>query len=129
MKAIVITCMPVMTFKDFLEEQLKIRGMSGRAFARFVGVNFDTINNHLSPSRESVAGLPSVESLIKIAKATNTDICYLMALIDPDVPRHNNVSIFALRISEIIETLPEEQKELIDNFLLSLVASQSKKGS
>jgi transcriptional regulator with XRE-family HTH domain len=118
--------MTAVTFGQFLREEIDKRKMSQREFADYVGAAHGVINKFLDYGAKDV-GYPSVDFLLKLSKATNTDICYLMALLDPEVPRRTDASIYAMRIGEIVEALPEAQREMIDNFLLSLVAKQGKK--
>jgi transcriptional regulator with XRE-family HTH domain len=104
------------TFKDFLAAEIKKRDMSTREFARYVGVAHGTIGRFINHPPE-VTGKPSVEFIEKLARATNTDPCLLLALVIPNTARHTAASPDALILSQRIEQLPEHLREAIDAIL------------
>lgn len=103
--------------------------MSAREFAEYVGVPHSSINKFLNHGiTDTYAGKPvgdpSVDFLIKLARATHIDICTLMALIAPDVTaRRAEAEIIADRILN----LPPEQREIVDTFLSGLAVKGREK--
>lgn len=115
------------TLGEFILEEMRKRDMSARKFADLVGVTSTVINKFLNHGineyyGEQLVGNPSLEVLQKLAKATDTDICYLLELTLPDAPRAPNPSLTALRLSRRIEKLPENVQEAIDGFIMKLLA-------
>ncbi len=104
------------TFKEFIEAEITRRDLSARAFARLVGVDSKTINKFRKQDIAS-AGYPSVDFLIKLARATNTDISYLMMLVAPEVAQSSAVRPDAMILSQRIEQLPDVYRELIDDII------------
>jgi transcriptional regulator with XRE-family HTH domain len=108
---------PVSNFGEFLLREMELRGMSARELARFTGVAHGTINKFLEHGVKDV-GYPSVDVLIKIAKATNTDICFLIALVAPEVSNTGNASPDAMITSQRIEQLPESIRDIVDDIII-----------
>lgn len=110
------------TLGGFIHAEMVRRDMSAREFAEFVGVTNSVINKFLNHGLSKTyagkpVGDPSVDFLVKLARATHTDICTLMALIAPDVTaRKAEAEIIADRILN----LPTEQREIVDTFLRGL---------
>lgn len=103
-------------FKDFILTEMNKRGMSARQFASFVGVTSTTINRTIDP-REPVA--PSIELLVKLAMATQTDVGMLVKLAYPEVEK-TGLDSEALALAQQISALPEDQREVIRTYLLGL---------
>jgi transcriptional regulator with XRE-family HTH domain len=104
------------TLGEFLQAELERRDMSIREFARFVGVNHQTIAKFLDYGSKEV-GYPSADFLLKLMKATGLDGAAMMALLDPTVaPLDPQTLILAERIAQ----LPPDKRRLIDALLLGL---------
>ncbi|MBX3062397.1 MAG: helix-turn-helix transcriptional regulator [Anaerolineae bacterium] len=111
--------MTAKTLLEFLRSQMDQRHMSAREFAHFLGVSHTTINRLIADDGDPTTA-PSVEFLRKLAYATNTDICYLMLLIDPQLPNALPISADALDLSRRIAQLPAETRQVIDQLLIGL---------
>jgi transcriptional regulator with XRE-family HTH domain len=109
--------MTIKTLGDFVLREIQNRQMSQREFARFVGVNHQTINKLLDYG-EKEDTYPALDSLVKLAKATNTDICTLIALITPDVVSQPDPE--AEMIAERISKLPPNKRDAIDALILGM---------
>lgn len=105
---------------DFLLSEINRRNMSIREFARFVGVNHQTMAKFLDYGDKDV-GYPSVEFLIKLMKATGIDGASLLALIDPDLPQ---TSPETLILAERIAQLPDDKRKLVDALVIGLNVSE-----
>lgn len=111
--------MDAKTLGEFIESELNKRQMSAREFADFVGVSNAVINKFRNHGINDMfankpIGEPSVSFLAKLARATSTDICALMALI---VPEATFIDPGARLIAQHIARLPPEQREVVDTFL------------
>jgi len=97
------------TLRDFILEEMKRRNLSMRQFAVMVGVVHSTIVRAVDPLDPSP---PSFEFLVKLAKATQTDIRTLAAIAAPDavIDQPIEVLLLAARISR----LTSDQRKLID---------------
>ncbi len=105
---------------DFILNEMKQRQMSARAFAEFIDVTHSTINKFVDFGKKDV-GYPSIEFLIKLAKATKTDIRTLIALVvPPEVLEPSDVSPESILLSQRIEQLPEQYREVIDSILAKI---------
>ena len=109
------------TLRQFLQHEMRSRGMSARQFAEFVGVANTTITRAMYDDEE--APMPGLEFLAKLANATGTDLCTLVALIMPEAVRSVSPeeSLLASRISR----LPRDQQEIVDSFILGALLKQS----
>jgi transcriptional regulator with XRE-family HTH domain len=118
------------TLGAFIHAEMLRRDMTAREFAEYVGVTHSTINKFLNHGISNTyagkpVGEPSVDFLVKLARATHTDICSLMALIAPDVTTTNAE---AQVIAERIARLPPDKREIIDSFLLGLTLKGRQQG-
>ncbi len=104
------------TFGDFLNEEIHKRDMSAREFARFVGVSHGVIQKFQDYGTRDV-GYPSVEFLVKLALKTNTDICYLMMLIAPEVATTSSITPDAMILSQRIQQLPDVVRDALDDYI------------
>jgi transcriptional regulator with XRE-family HTH domain len=105
---------------DFLLHEMRSRGMSARQFAEFVGVANTTITRAMYGDE---APMPGLEFLAKLASATGTDLCALVALVMPEAVRSVSPeeSLLAARISR----LPRDKQEIVDSFVLGALLKQS----
>lgn len=101
---------------DFLLEQIQRRDMSAREFARFIGVNHQTINKFLDYGKKDV-GYPSVDFIIRLAKATKTDAGTLMNLIEPTLSTFDAKTRL---IAEQLAELSEHERKMVDAFIYSI---------
>lgn len=91
--------------------------MSAREFAQFVGVSHKTINKFLNHGTKDV-GQPSVDFLIKLSKATNTDLCAIMALVAPDAVDSVD-DVEARMILSRIRRLGSDEQRIIEAFIVN----------
>ncbi len=109
------------TLKEFIEQQLRDRYMSARQFADLVGVSNTTINRLIS-SKPNEDRTPKVDVLLKISKATNTSIIYLLNIAYPEIQKPladaMRTSTDTLLLSQRIEQLPEHIREAIDTLIM-----------
>jgi transcriptional regulator with XRE-family HTH domain len=108
------------TLGSFILSEIEKRKMSARAFADMVGVTHKTINKFLNYGTKDV-GYPSVDFLLKLARATNTDICYLMTLVDPNAPNFDHISPEDRALSTRIGNLPPHLRDAIDAMIIGAV--------
>jgi transcriptional regulator with XRE-family HTH domain len=98
---------------DFLRHEMQNRQMSNSSFAEFVGVSHTTINRFIDFG-ERETGYPSIEFLIKLATATQTDMRYLITLIvPPDVLFEAETSPEFVHLSKQIELLKPAYQQII----------------
>lgn len=107
------------TLGEFIEAELKRRDMSAREFAKFIDVPNTLINKFRNHGlSEHYAGKPigdpSLEFLVKLSKATQTDICALLALVVPDA---QIIDPQARIIAQRITRLSPEKRRIVDTFL------------
>lgn len=107
-----------MNLKDFIESEMLQRGMSQREFAQMVGVSNQTISMALDSVN---APEPSLKFLVRLARATSTDLCSLVALVHPNEVR---IDARARIIAERIAQLPPDKQELIDAMLVGFLRSK-----
>lgn len=102
--------------REFLQQEMRIRKLdSARDFAEFVGVSHTTINRIMSDTKDEF--FPSVAFLKKLALATHTDICVLMAMV---VPEATLVEPDAALLAGRIARLPRPQREMLDTMIIGL---------
>lgn len=111
-----VTKVPANTLADWILEEMQSRDMSLRKFAELVGVSHATLDRILRPKRDEDK-YPSVQTLIKMSKATNTDLCTLVALISPE---DSHIDAGAQIIAQRISALPPDKQSQVDAFLLGL---------
>lgn len=114
------------TFGDFILMEMRKRDMSARAFARFVGVDSKTINKFLDYGTKDV-GQPSVEFLSKLALATHTDPCVLLAMVIPEAFINSKIAPGDMALSQRIAKLPPHLRDAIDVMLMGAVLKSGKK--
>lgn len=109
---------------DFLIEEIAARGISAREFARLMGVSHVSVSKFLDYGKKDV-GYPSVDFILKLAKATGKDIREIMLLIDPTVPAESvELDEETREIAEEILTLPRKERRLVRKFVRSLMTEE-----
>lgn len=111
--------------QDFIWEQMKDMGdLSMRKFADVIGVSQPTISRVLDPNDPV---FPSVEFLIKLAKATHTDIRDLVVMVAPDevITGHSGE---AARLAARLDKLTEEQQMVIDRLIAGFMLEAKTRG-
>lgn len=116
------------TLGEFILDEIRNRHTSARDFADLVGVSHTVINKFMNHGLEdSYAGKPigdpSLEFLVKLAKATQVDVRTLITLVYPEI---GEVDPSNLILAERINNLPKDQKALIDNFLIGAAVKNNK---
>ncbi len=101
---------------DFLEQEMYERHMSARAFAEFLEVSHATINNLIRYGRQET-GYPSVEFLIRLATATQTDIGYLITLVAPPELMRSELDPDVINMSQRILKLPPPYRKIIEQII------------
>jgi transcriptional regulator with XRE-family HTH domain len=105
---------------NFILMEIEKRGMSAREFAKFVGVSHTSVNKFLDYGKEDV-GYPSVDFILRLAKATNKDVGEIMKLIDPDVPTDDpELDPQVKIIAERIQRLGERERRMVEKFVQSV---------
>lgn len=90
----------------FIQAEMQRRELSANQFASIVGVSHTTIGRLIEPGDETQ---PTLDFLIKLAKATHTDICSLVALVAPEATTTNAE---AQLLAERIARLPADKREI-----------------
>lgn len=116
------------TLGEFILDEIKTRQMTAREFANYVGVTHSAINKFLNHGLSNIyagkpVGNPSLDFFVKLARATNVDVRTLITLVYPEL---SNVDPSDLILAERISNLPEDQKAIIDNFLMGATLKNSK---
>lgn len=102
------------TLSDFIRKEMEKRHMRAYNFAEFVDVSHTTINKFLGDVEEDT-GYPSMEFLIKLATATQTDIRYLVTLVVPSETIFNeNFQPEIFDLSRRISKLPPEYRKIVE---------------
>lgn len=99
---------------EFLQNEIRQRGMNNHQFAEFVGVEPQVMDKLLEDDFKST-GYPSIKVMVKLSKVLDVDIGRIIALIEPDA---TNIRERARLLAQWIEQLPPEQQQIIDQFLL-----------
>lgn len=94
----------------FILDEMRIRGLSQRQFADHVGVSNATISRIVDQSQPMPA--ISVETLVKMSRATNTSILKLIEMAYPEIAETTrgpapSVEVLAQRIEQLS---PEHQR-------------------
>lgn len=103
---------------SFLASYLRQRDISARKFADEADLNHHTVNKLLKS--DSKGNYPSVDTIVKIARATRTDPCKLLEMVVPDDIAPLRTTVEAQLIGQQIVDLPVEDRVVVDNFLLAL---------
>jgi len=101
-----------MKFNEFIELEIKKRDMSIREFSKFVGISHSAVSKYLSnPEEKNI----SIEFLVRIAEATNTDLASIVGMVYPE---RTTINAEARILAERIAQLPPNQYEMIESLLL-----------
>jgi transcriptional regulator with XRE-family HTH domain len=106
---------------QFIEGEIKRRDMSISAFARLCDISKSQMIQVLNGNHN-----PGLAFIQKLAKGTNTDINYIVALIFPD--QTHQASPEAQILANRIAKLPPEARKQVEAFVLGL-AIQNKVNS
>jgi transcriptional regulator with XRE-family HTH domain len=104
------------TLRDFVIAEIDKRHMSIREFARLVGVANVSISAVINPGDRAVKA-PSIDFLLKLAKATKTNVFILLVLAYPEVKPY----IEALTGRPASDTLRLEQIERLSDDLRAAI--------
>ena len=110
----------VLTLKEFIEQEMRRREMTMRQFAEFIGVSHATISRTLSPQEPTE---PSIDVLVKLAKATGVSVSSLIALVRPDAD-DININPRARVLAERIANLPDTKREIAETYLLGILLKE-----
>jgi transcriptional regulator with XRE-family HTH domain len=128
-KVLVTRRMTVKTLGEFINEEMLRRDMGAREFARYVGVSNTIINKFLNHGTSDTyagkpVGDPSVEFLVKLSKATGTDLATIVALVRPESKA--DIDVEARLLAQRIAQLPAAQREIIEAALLGMTIKSAK---
>jgi len=109
------------TLRDFVIAEIDKRHMSVREFARLVGVANVSISAVINPGKREVKS-PSIDFLLKLAKATNTNALILLVLAYPEIKPYfealtGRPASDTLRLEQI-ERLSDDLRAAIDVILV-----------
>jgi transcriptional regulator with XRE-family HTH domain len=104
------------TLGGFILAEMRQRDMSAREFARFIGVSHQTVSRFLDYGEKDV-GYPSVDFLLKLAKATETDVGALMRMLDPEL---DELDPQVMVIAQEIANLSPHDRRLVEGFVRSI---------
>lgn len=112
------------TLPQFIRDYLKTSEMSARKLAERAGVSSRTINKIIDESKPYDEE-PSMRLLLKLAKATNTNVFTLITMAYPEAAAEAEAYIgrgvnYAL-LAEQIENLPPAVRDIIDRLILQYV--------
>ena len=103
-----------MTLDEFIETEMKKRGMSLREFAKLTDISPSAISKYLNSASERNV---SIEFLVKLSRGTGIDLASIIAIVYPDDTEIDaQARIWGQRIAE----LSEEDQDAIDSFILGL---------
>lgn len=105
-----------LTFGDFLLSEVRRRDISVREFANLMGVSHTTVLKFFEYGKKDV-GYPSVDFLIRLARATETDLCTIIGLIAPDLVHHDPET---QAIAEQLRQLPTIQRDMVSAYIRSI---------
>lgn len=112
------------TLGDWIRSKMQEYHFSAREFADFTGLSRQVVNNILS---EKEGYTPSVDTFVKLARATKTDIMSLFALCIPeDLRRETPASMI---LSQQIERLPAHYRDMIDALIIGAALKERNKPS
>lgn len=98
-------------FQRFIVEHLTRADISMSELARRMGVENSTLSRLLE---EGTKREPTLALLFKLADATHTDICEIVALLAPDSVQRHGFSAEAAALAVRIEQLPEDKRVMLD---------------
>lgn len=102
----------------FIQDEMKLRGIEFvKDFAKIVDVSHTTIGRVFNNKE-----LPSLDTLIKLSKATDKDIRMIIALVAPQQVR--DVKPQSLMLAQRIDRLSEDTKQMIDTIIINTLLYQ-----
>lgn len=110
----------MLTIQKFIIEDMTRRKMSLREYADFLGVTHPTVSRYAHDEHKEVQW----DFLLKLSRATRTDIGYLARLAAPDVAFENvpDTNLIAERINQ----LPLTYRKTIIDMVEALLAQQQR---
>jgi len=111
-----------MTLDQFIESEMKKRGMSLREFAKLIDISPSAISKYLNSASERGV---SIDFMVKLARGTNTDLSSIVAMVYPD---DTTINPQARILAERIINLPPDKRQMVESLLLGM-SLQSDKGS
>ena len=96
---------------------MKLKKKNKKEFAALIGVSHSTIGRIINNRDE-----PSLDTLIKLSKGTDTDIVMIIALVAGK--QIKTAKAESLLLAERIDRLPEKTKKLIDDLIISTLLHQ-----
>jgi transcriptional regulator with XRE-family HTH domain len=109
-----------LTLRDFIEQEMHRREMTMRQFADFVGISHATISRTLDPIKPTE---PTIDVLVKLAKATGVSLSSLIALLRPDLDEID-IDPRARVLAERIASLPDAKREIAETYLLGILLKE-----
>ena len=106
---------------QFIDDQIALRQMTEREFARFVKVS----NSTISRARGDNPPEPSLEFLVKLSKATGHSLLSILKLAFPEADLA--VDEQTLILAERIAQLPPEKREIAEAFIVGMTLKATDK--
>lgn len=103
--------------RGFIEFERKKRGISASEFARLAGVDKSTITRITDPRDSASRNMPTIETLVGIARATGVNLCYLVGLIEPEAA---NIDPRIGIISAYLSEMPDADLEKVSAYIVGL---------
>ena len=105
-----------MGFRENLKDELIYKGIQTKELAALTGISLNTLNHYLVQNATS----PSVENAVKIAKALNVTVEYLVTgKIESKSEEAFSTKTFHLALK--IEALSERDFNIVDNMIELMV--------
>lgn len=117
------TTMPA-TLADWLLEEIQQRQMSVREFGRYAGVPHSTLNKILNADNTDEDAYPSLATLVKLSRATGTDICTLVAFVAPERTLRD---ADAMALANRIMNLPPDGRAIVEDWLMGRLLKRGNK--
>lgn len=103
---------PSPKLSEFINSEVKKRGISLTKLADMMGVDGSTVTRAANPEK---APMPTLDFLAKLARVTQVDICTLLSLAFPDVAGgdDSNARLLVARIRR----LPADSQAVVESFI------------
>jgi transcriptional regulator with XRE-family HTH domain len=108
------------TFREFINTEMRSRDMSIRQFAQFVGVDHSTLVRLLDEKHNRT---PSLEVMANISKATGVNLMTMISLLFPDA---SEISGEAWLIAQQVDRLPEAERRMITDSIVGALLRHKK---
>jgi transcriptional regulator with XRE-family HTH domain len=110
------------TLRDYIVTEMKKRNMSARQFAQLVGVSNTTINRLIDKDEPDE---PTLDFLVKLARATHIPLVPLVELSYPDlVDPNQELNPQARILAQQIEQLPPQAQDAITMMIRGLLNTE-----